>query len=230
MSILNERRSFSDLVIDCGMQKNARFVGCCFHECAFKNFGNDPFIMVRYDATCRFYDCTFFIETKEDAEMFEHGFIYTIDVKGQSKDASLRPGIYGQGTTIVDQNGFLGQRFPVQCPAQYGFRGYKKAVCPNYFFGFVDRQKRAIVTLDIPSDAKRSSAFGRKCRCSKAKVVKIENEETGEELTEARSIFYDNFVYKVGETVEVKDFDENRWRECAPGIHFFMTKKEAREY
>lgn len=230
MAIVNEKMSLSDLAIDCSKQKNVRFVCCCFYRCTFTNFGQDAFVMIRYDMSCRFYDCTFVIKTKEDAKMFDEGFIYVVDVKGQSKDAVLRPGIYGRCTTILDPNGFLDKRFPVQCPLTYGFRGYKKAVCTNYFFGFVDRSKRAIITLDIPNDAKRSSAFGRKCRCSKAVVVKIENEETGEELEEARSIFYDNFVYRVGETVSVDDFDENRWNECAPGIHFFMTEKEAREY
>lgn len=25
-------------------------------------------------------------------------------------------------------------------------------------------------------------------------------------------------------------FDDNRWRECAPGIHFFMDRQDAVEY
>lgn len=29
---------------------------------------------------------------------------------------------------------------------------------------------------------------------------------------------------------EVADFDENRWNECAPGIHFFITRDEAVRY
>jgi hypothetical protein len=34
----------------------------------------------------------------------------------------------------------------------------------------------------------------------------------------------------VGETIEVKDFDDDRWNECSAGIHFFITRKEAVEY
>ena len=34
-----------------------------------------------------------------------------------------------------------------------------------------------------------------------------------------------DFVYRVGETVSVDDFDDNRWNECAPGIHFFITRQ-----
>lgn len=36
-----------------------------------------------------------------------------------------------------------------------------------------------------------------------------------------------DFVYRVGETVEVQNFDENRWNECAPGIHHYITREEA---
>lgn len=42
---------------------------------------------------------------------------------------------------------------------------------------------------------------------------------------------YDSsFIYRVGETVEVPDFDENRWNECSTGIHFFITRQEAVDY
>lgn len=39
-----------------------------------------------------------------------------------------------------------------------------------------------------------------------------------------------DFLYKIGETVKVRDFDKNRWKEYAPGIHFFMTREEAVDY
>ena len=33
--------------------------------------------------------------------------------------------------------------------------------------------------------------------------------------------------FPVGETVEVENFDQNRWNECAPGIHHYITRWEA---
>lgn len=36
--------------------------------------------------------------------------------------------------------------------------------------------------------------------------------------------------YKVGEMVIPDSFDENRWNECAPGIHHFITRIEAEQY
>ena len=108
---------------------------------------------------------------------------------------------------------------PLTCPEKGSFIGFKK-VRGNY-----------IVELEILADAMRSSATGRKCRCSKAKVVSITNPDGSKaEETSACSGRDPNFIYSVGEIVEVKDFDTNRWNECAPGIHFFITRQEAIDY
>ena len=108
--------------------------------------------------------------------------------------------------------------YPLQCPETGSFIGYKKAA-------------GKIVMLEICADAKRSSATSRKCRCSKAKVLSITHLDGSDSgLTEVRSDHSKEFVYCVGETVEVPDFDENRWNECAPGIHFFVTREEAVKY
>ena len=108
--------------------------------------------------------------------------------------------------------------YPLQCPETGSFIGYKKAS------GY-------IIELEICADAKRSSATSRKCRCSKAKVLAITNLDGSESgLTEVRSNYSKEFIYRVGETVEVPDFDDNRWNECAAGIHFFITRDEAVKY
>ena len=108
--------------------------------------------------------------------------------------------------------------YPLQCPETGSFIGYKKAA---------DK----IVMLEICADAKRSSATSRKCRCSKAKVLSITHLDGSDSgLTEVRSNYNKEFVYRVGETVEVPDFDENRWNECTAGIHFFITRGEAVKY
>lgn len=39
-----------------------------------------------------------------------------------------------------------------------------------------------------------------------------------------------NFYYEVGKTVNVDNFDEDRFNECAPGIHFFINRQEAVDY
>ena len=108
--------------------------------------------------------------------------------------------------------------YALACPEKGAFIGYKKA--RNY-----------IIELQITEDAKRSSATSRKCRCSKAKVLSITNLDGSEtELKQISSSYRDSFVYKLGETVEEPDFCEDRWNECAPGIHFFITRDEAVRY
>lgn len=89
-----------------------------------------------------------------------------------------------------------------------------------------------IVKLLIPSDALRSNATGRKCRASTARVLDLQDKQ-GNSLppdTTAYSSYDADFTYKKGETIHVEDFDTNRWNECAPGIHFFITRIEAAEY
>jgi uncharacterized protein YjbI with pentapeptide repeats len=87
---------------------------------------------------------------------------------------------------------------------------------------------KGIAKLYIPANAKRISS-GRKCRCSKAKVLKIYNPHTGESFNTALSMYKDNFEYKVGEYVYADDFDEE-CNECSNGIHFFLSEREAMTY
>lgn len=89
-----------------------------------------------------------------------------------------------------------------------------------------------IVKLLIPADAQRSNATGRKCRASTVRVLDLQDKQ-GNSLppdTTAYSGHDTDFTYKKGETIHVEDFDTNRWKECAPGIHFFITRIEAAEY
>lgn len=104
------------------------------------------------------------------------------------------------------------------CPTDGSFIGWKKAS------GY-------IVKLQITEDARRSSAGGEKCRCDKAYVVEIQNiDGTKADIETVHSNHDANFVYTVGATVEVSDFDGDRWNECAPGIHFFIDRRAAVEY
>ena len=106
----------------------------------------------------------------------------------------------------------------LSCPTEGSFIGWKKA-------------SGHIVKLRIPEDARRSSATGHKCRCDKAYVMEIQNMDGTRATVDAvRSDRDQNFVYTVGATVEVPDFDDNRWSECAQGIHFFIDRRAAVEY
>ena len=125
-----------------------------------------------------------------------------------------------RGTNLIgaDLSGAKNINCPISCPEKGSFIGFKKA-------------NGLIVELEIPSDALRSSATTRKCRCSKAKVISITNPDgSPSNVTSIPSSWDGNFVYRIGDIVEVADFDTNRWNECAPGIHFFITRQEAINY
>ena len=108
---------------------------------------------------------------------------------------------------------------PMACPDEGEYTAYKK-VRGNY-----------IVVLHVPSYAKRSSALGRKCRCDKADVIRIDNlDGSMADVSTVYSSYDSNFKYTVGETVTVENFDDDRWNECAPGIHHFMNRQEAVNY
>ena len=88
-----------------------------------------------------------------------------------------------------------------------------------------------IIKLKILEDAKRSNATGRKCRCSAAEVLEIQNVDgTKADIGRIRNGNYAEADYVVGEIVTPDSFDDDRWNECSHGIHFFITRQEAVEY
>ena len=130
-------------------------------------------------------------------------------------------GAYLRNTNLSGAN-LLGAKnipfIPMACPDTGAFIGYKKAS------GY-------ILKLEILQDARRSSSSSRKCRCDKAKVLEIQN-LYGDiaNVKEVKSDYDKNFIYRLGEIVEEPSFCEDRWNECAEGIHFFINRQEAVEY
>lgn len=111
---------------------------------------------------------------------------------------------------------------PIVCPEEGAFIGWKQAKVERSY---------VIVKLEIPASAKRSSATSRKCRCDKAKVLEIYNfDGTVAKERKCYSHYDNSFIYEVGKTVKIDDFDEDRWNECSRGIHFFINRQEAIDY
>ena len=110
--------------------------------------------------------------------------------------------------------------YPIACPEIGAFVGWKKARVKT-------SGHECIVKLEITEDAVRSSAAGRKCRCSKATVLEIQDLEGNVLEQAAVSDRDENFHYIPGTVASVLDFDENRWNECSTGIHFYITREEA---
>jgi hypothetical protein len=96
---------------------------------------------------------------------------------------------------------------------------------------------RVIVTLEIPEDAitnmNRKDIVNRETatyRTNKANVLKIEDTE-GNEYTHAKSFGYNKSLdYIVHETILVEDYDMDLEDVCAPGIHYFLSRRRAELY
>lgn len=107
---------------------------------------------------------------------------------------------------------------PLNCPSEGAFIAWKKVM-------------GKLIKLEIPEDAKRSSATTMKCRCDQAKVLSITDLDGSNPIDEIFNISQEHkLLYKVGEMVYPDSFDENRWKECSHGIHFFINKQDAINY
>ena len=119
---------------------------------------------------------------------------------------------------------------PFACPDTGAFVGFKKA---KLYSSDETEAQDVIVELEILADARRSSATGRKCRWDKAKVLRIttlDGVAVGADAGTVHSSYDSQFEYGVGEIVTEPNFCEDRWEECAPGIHFFINRQEAVQY
>ncbi len=217
----------------------ADFSGCYLIECKFNdanlhsaNFRNATLEEVEFKSTKM--TCVDFENARIDVSIFEDVSLYYANFH----NAQLMYTDINH-SRINDDTCLCGLRLhkvknmpyvPMVCPEEGEFIGWKAC---DYGYSDFHKSQTVIVKLRIPADAKRSSALGRKCRASKAEVLAVYDLD-GNELDPAitpHSFFNDNFMYHVGAIVEpTVPFEENRWEECAPGIHFFINRREAIEY
>ena len=128
-------------------------------------------------------------------------------------------GAYLQGADLRGAENVPDLYFTSIVPESGSFIGWKKVA-------------GKIVKLRILEDAKRCNATGRKCRCSAAEVLEIQ--ELDGSASDVTSIVNTNYIphitYTIGEVVLPDSFDDDRWNECSHGIHFFITRQEAVGY
>ena len=86
--------------------------------------------------------------------------------------------------------------------------------------GWKKLENGVIAKLCIPEDARRSHAFGRKCRAEFVDVIEGDGVSQRDGVTK----------YAPGERVTCDKWCEDWTQECAGGIHFFITREEAEAY
>ena len=183
----------SGTVNSCSKFDSARFRGCdfeenIFRECDFNganvystSFKGAAFEFGKYEnvifdlcnfSQASFEGCTFKNSFFTHCKFTKARFVYCKFINCVFRECLL--GYRGDPTFY---NGEIIQceyvpYIPMACPESGSIIGYKKATAFDISRGcrgWMD----VIVKLEIPEDAKRSSALGRKCRCNKAKVLGI---------------------------------------------------------
>ena len=90
--------------------------------------------------------------------------------------------------------------------------------------GYKKTKEGVVITAEIPSGAIVFCINGGKCRTNKAKIIDMGGHEV------LHSGYDNSFEYRLGQEIEIKDFNLMYNVECASGFHFFRTRKEAEEY
>ena len=90
--------------------------------------------------------------------------------------------------------------------------------------GYKKTREGVVITAEIPAGAIVFCINGSKCRANRAKITDME----GHDVLHSQ---YDNtFEYRLGQEININDFNLMYNVECASGFHFFRTRKEAEEY
>ena len=90
--------------------------------------------------------------------------------------------------------------------------------------GYKKTKEGVVITAEIPAGAIVFCINGSKCRTNRAKITDM----VGNDVLHSQ---YDNsFEYRLGQEIEIKDFNLMYNVECSSGFHFFRTREEAENY
>ena len=175
----------------------------------------------RADLKFAFLKCADLDEANLVWAVLNDAYLYRANLEGADLRNAVLNGedLVGANIYGANLNGAKNIPFiPLVCPSEGAFVAWKKV------------EGKYLVKLQIPEDARRTSATSRKCRCDKAMVLDITSLDGNKHYDEVTNNRYNETIYKVGEMVYPDSFDENRWNECSHGIHFFINKEEAINY
>ena len=91
------------------------------------------------------------------------------------------------------------------------------------------RKAGKIVEMIVPADARRSCSTTRKMRAEYVDVISVDGDTTGNVEVFVRNA-HGTTIYRAGERVHCHEWCDDRWQECAGGIHFFLTREEAESW
>lgn len=248
----------SEIITQKMLQEALQHHRVSYHDCVFKNlniaerylrgwrFQDCVFIncsLRASDLSGTFFDSCYFMKSVFD-KAYMQGACFRVCTINRCTfaETTIKWSVFNDcifpytDLTLANECGGVDLHVPLACPSDGSFVGWKRAALKRQLDDRPTSNDEILVKLLIPEDAKRSSATSHKCRCDKAKVLGFYT-ITGDEIKDLGpddhvvSIFDESFEYHVGETVTpVCDFDDNRWEECASGIHFFVDRESAIRY
>ena len=239
------------------------------------HFGDEPKnANTTENATVEFKDCniittffgihTTFNDIKFKNSMVSHCIFYknefiSFDIDNESKFIrnSMEKCQVKSGSNLTVEKLAVTDSICNSCPSEGSFIAWKKVTVydnhdtdaspsVNAILNFSNRHEY-LIKLKIPADAKRVSSTSNKCRCDKAKCLKIYEIKDNFKVVPSKltkitnvKVIDDDTVkcgyykletdYVVGEYVYPDAFDENPLNECSSGIHFFVNKHAAINY
>ena len=191
--------------------RRATFDGCNLHGTDFSGSQMDNVAFYNNDLVgmklcgCKARGCSFRFQDITD-----------IDLRGANIYSSVLEDAMNQDKVIIDDDT---QWYKMRCPEEGPFIGWK--CCTDL----------RVVMMLVPADAKRCMATLETGRVSKVKVLKITSIDETENYTWAQSTVDPDFYYEVGKWIEpANGFQEDRWKDSSPGIHFFLDRQQCVDY
>ena len=90
--------------------------------------------------------------------------------------------------------------------------------------GYKKTKEGMVITAEIPAGAIVFCINGKKCRTNRAKITDMAGHDV------LHSQYDKSFEYRLGQEINIKDFNLMYNVECASGFHFFRTREEAENY
>ena len=144
-------------------------------------------------------------------------YLYGADLRGANLNGANLSGANLRGANFNGAN-FNGANLS----GDYRFR--LGQILTDPLTGYKKTKEGVVITAEIPAGAIVFCINGSKCRTNRAKITDMG-------VHEVLHSQYDNtFEYRLGQEINIKDFNLMYNVECASGFHFFRTRKEAEEY
>ena len=134
------------------------------------------------------------------------------DLSGADLSGTDLSGADLSGTDLSGANLSENEKFRLGKVLEAPLTGYKKT------------KEGVVITAEIPAGAIVFCINGNKCRTNRAKITDMEGHDV------LHSSYDDSFEYRLGQEIEIKDFNLMYNIECASGFHFFRTREEAENY